>query len=493
MKAVLTNALVMSAVFFMSVLASNGQSNKGYTPVPMSPDVQALAQQIIDVQFSDPEKGNKLYQTMMKKIKKNNDQLISVGDFFLNNKVYSLANFCARQVYQNDATYIPGLFFAGEVAYARRDYGTAGQKYEEILNIQPENTQAMQLNAFVYKNVNPHVAIDMYNKIREIQPDNYEVDKELADVYYNMNEFEDAAKYYAEYFKNVPKGKESEGAAENYVSSLHLNHDIEALSVNAKKFNELWPKSPVFKRMIFFSDVENYDVEAAEASSAYLHDASYVDTVSTYLDYEYAAQYASDMKGDMGLAVQYMEKAIEKDPTKIDGLSKLANYKRNNGEYAEAIEIFKDYIAKKDKEATMADTFKLAQFYLYASQASTVGAEEKANFVKEGDRLFQLVEASQPTNFQPTYYRAVINTTEEFSEDVRQLYDKVLEKLGDNYDNESVRMRCDWYNVVYYINTANDNPAILSKARKYVDDMLKMDDENENALNADKYLKAIIK
>ncbi|MBR1889339.1 MAG: hypothetical protein IJ816_01775 [Alloprevotella sp.] len=489
MKSIFSKTLMLGALFFLSIGAANSQTDKGYTPFAMNADVKALADQIIDVQFSDPEKGNKLYQTLSRKIKKNNEQLIAVGDYFLDKKIISLANFCARQVYQNDATYIPGLFFGAEVAFARRDYGTAGQKYEEILNIQPENTLAMELNAFVYKNVNPHVSIEMYNKIKELNPSNYNVDKELADVYYNMNEFEDAAKFYEQYFNNVPKGKENEGAAENFVSSLHMNHNIEALSANAKKFSALFPKSPVFKRMIFFADVENYDVEAAEQSAAYLNDASYVDTVFTYLDYEYAAQYASDMKNDAALAAEYMEKAIKKDPAKIEGLSKLANYKRNNGQHDEAIATFKSYIEKKGKEAAMADTFKLALFNLYASQAAGVSAEKKAEYVKEGDQLFQLVEAAQPDNYQPTYYRAVINTTDDFSEEVRQLYENVLVKLGDDTENETVRLRADWYNVVYYINTGGENKAVLANARKYVNDMLSVDDENDSALNADKYLK----
>lgn len=483
-----TKTFAAAALFLLGAANAFSQSDKGYVVQPMADEVAKLANQIVENQFTDVEKANKLYKQLSSKIKKNNDQLISVGNFFLDNKIVQLANFMSKQVYQNDATYIPGLFFGGEVAMARKDYGTAGQKYEEILNIQPDNITAMHLNAFVYKNVNPHVAIDMYNKIKELQPENYEADRELADVYYNMNDFEEAAKYYADYFKRVPKGQEYEGAAENYVSSLHMIHNIEALSENAKKFSNLYAKSPVFKRMIFFADVESYDVDAADASVAYLSDPTYVDTVFTYLDYEYAAQYAADMKSDAALAVDYMKKAVAKDETKIEGLSKLATYQRGNGQYADAIDTFTKYMDKKGKDVNMADTFKLAMCYLYAAQDNNAEPAAKEAYIAKGSELFKAVEEAQPDNYQPTFYRARLVTTDGFEEETRQIYDLVLQKLTDE-DPESIRLQADWYNVVYYINTANENPAILVKARKYVDDMLSVDDENVNALNADTYLK----
>ena len=38
----------------------------------------------------------------------------------------------------------------------RKDWGGAGQKFDEILNIQPDNIEALRLSARVYKYVNPH-------------------------------------------------------------------------------------------------------------------------------------------------------------------------------------------------------------------------------------------------------------------------------------------------------------------------------------------------
>ncbi|MDQ9809026.1 hypothetical protein RFX75_19850, partial [Acinetobacter baumannii] len=69
-------------------------------------------------------------------------------------------------------------------------------KFDEVLTIDPNNVAALKRNAFVYKNVNPHVAIDALNKIKEIDPSYKEADKELGDIYYKLDKYKDAVLNY---------------------------------------------------------------------------------------------------------------------------------------------------------------------------------------------------------------------------------------------------------------------------------------------------------
>ena len=149
MKSNFLKGLALAAMLFVGVSAS-AQMDKGYTVSPLSGELEAQAQQVLELQLSDPDKAFTVFQKMMRSVKSNNQKLIDVGDFFLNAKIYPCANMCAKQIYQNDPKFVPGLFFAGQVAMLRKDYGGAGQKYDEVLAYEPNNITARRANAFVY-------------------------------------------------------------------------------------------------------------------------------------------------------------------------------------------------------------------------------------------------------------------------------------------------------------------------------------------------------
>ena len=94
----------------------------------------------------------------------------AVGNFFLEKKIYPCANQCAKQAYTLDPQYVPGLMLQAQVCMLRKDWGGAGQKFDEILNIQPDNIEALRLSARVYKYVNPIVAKEALEKILSASP-----------------------------------------------------------------------------------------------------------------------------------------------------------------------------------------------------------------------------------------------------------------------------------------------------------------------------------
>ena len=219
MKKNLILALLFAAFSFG---AANAQ-NQANSPVPMEASVQAMAEEVIANQMSDPEAANKTFAKLLSKVKKDKEQLTAVGQFFLDQKIYPCANQCAKQVYQLDPSYVPGLMLSGRVCILRKDWGGAGQKFDEVLNYEPNNIEALKLSARVYKNVNPIVAQETLKKILEKEPQNIDAYKELGDIAYNNQEFKESVKAYKSLFDHIKEPTiENVPAGVNYLTAMML-------------------------------------------------------------------------------------------------------------------------------------------------------------------------------------------------------------------------------------------------------------------------------
>ena len=477
MKSNFLKGLALAAMLFVGVSAS-AQMDKGYTASPLSGELEAQAQQVLELQLSDPDKAFTVFQKMMRSVKSNNQKLIDVGDFFLNAKIYPCANMCAKQIYQNDPKFVPGLFFAGQVAMLRKDYGGAGQKYDEILAYEPNNITAMRANAFVYKNVNPAVAVDMLNKIKALDPNDVDVDKQLGDINYNLDKFKDAVANYKAYFAAVKPENIDVRAAENYCLSLYSTAEFFDLKEKAVQFAPLDPKDIIFPRMQFFADVNNYELDKAKESIKYITEKRFADSLYISLDYEYAANYASE-SNDIPMAIANYKKAIEKDSTKATSYKELAMLYRRDHQPEEALGAFQKYLQILGDKAQMADSFRLGEIYAAASQ-------EKSEYFKAGDELFQTIADRTPDNYQAVLMRARINITDSSKpqDKVRELYEEVLKRAGKSEDVKSARTEADRYLIFYYI-----NKDMLQDARRVTNDLLSIDPTNAVAKNAEAYLK----
>ena len=484
MKSNFLKGLALAAMLFVGVSAS-AQMDKGYTASPLSGELEAQAQQVLELQLSDPDKAFTVFQKMMKSVKSNNQKLIDVGDFFLNAKIYPCANMCAKQIYQNDPKFVPGLFFAGQVAMLRKDYGGAGQKYDEVLAYEPNNITAMRANAFVYKNVNPAVAVEMLNKIKALDPNDADVDKQLGDINYNLDKFKDAVANYKAYFAAVKPENIDVRAAENYCLSLYSTAEFFDLKEKAVQFAPLDPKDIIFPRMQFFADVNNYELDKAKESIKYITEKRFADSLYISLDYEYAANYASE-SNDIPTAIANYKKAIEKDSTKATSYKELAMLYRRDHQPEAALGAFQKYLQILGDKAQMADSFRLGEIYAAASQEKSVSPEKKAEYFKAGDELFQTIADRTPDNYQAVLMRARINITDSSKpqDKVRELYEEVLKRAGKSEDVKSARTEADRYLIFYYI-----NKDMLQDARRVTNDLLSIDPTNAVAKNAEAYLK----
>lgn len=498
-------------VFAMSALLALGvngaQAQRSYDCPPLNPEWQTMAEEVVAKNMEDPEEANKIFMKLSRKIKGNKEDLVAVGTFFLDKDNYPAASQCAKAVYELDPTYIPGLMFSGEVYMKAQRWGDAGQKFDEVLTIEPENVAALKRNAFVYKNVNPHVAIDALNKIKEVDPSYYIASKDLGDIYYKLDQYKDAIKNYEDYYKAAPKDATLDiHSCENFLQSLYSQADFARITELTAELLPLAPKDMVIRRMDFFAKVnkiaESIDIDGAvkvaEEAAAYLSDPEYADSFYIALDYEYAAALAKE-KDDIPAAVAAYEKAVKKDESKLNNYKELAKLYSRNKEADKAIATYKTYLDKKGDKVDITDYFGLGQEYLKATRM-TNDSIKKMEYVIAGDSAFAKVLEKEPDYYKAVMQQAALYITDASKpqDKPRELYEKALAMMpaeGDGKSKEEdvlganpFRHLAAQYLAFYYAQKKD-----FDMCRKYVDLMLKADPESSSAKNFDATLKSMNK
>ena len=451
MKKNLILALLFAAFSFG---AANAQ-NQANSPVPMEASVQAMAEEVIANQMSDPEAANKTFAKLLSKVKKDKEQLTAVGQFFLDQKIYPCANQCAKQVYQLDPSYVPGLMLSGRVCILRKDWGGAGQKFDEVLNYEPNNIEALKLSARVYKNVNPIVAQETLKKILEKEPQNIDAYKELGDIAYNNQEFKESVKAYKSLFDHIKEPTiENVPAGVNYLTAMMLTGgDAFTIKELAQKLLPLDPKNFALRSLLFFSDIETMDYQKAKDDIAYIENKEYEDSLYRYIDYQYAARYANEALNDKDAAIAYYIKAAAKDSLRPDSYKEIASLMRTNKQAAQAIPYMEKYIKLRGDKA---------------------------------DKVFEQYMNELPNNYVGPFYRAQLWITDntKAEEKPREYYSKALELIGNNEDYVDQKKVALTYLMVYYLKKEDD-----AKCKVYVNEILKIDPNNALAKKVQTVLK----
>ena len=504
MKKSIFKTLTLSALLAMSV--SGAQAQRSYECPPLNPEWETIAEQIVNLNMEDPEKANKVFTQLTKKIKNKKEDLVAVGTYFLEHNEYQGAKQCAEAVYKSDPTYIPGLMFSGEVFMKAQSWGEAGQKFDEVLAIDPVNVPALKRNAFVYKNVNPHVAIDALNKIKEIDPSYIDADRNLGDIHYKLNDYKEAVKCYSAYYAAAPKeeGKLDIGSCENYLQALfsmsgqddtNLDKMIEVAGV----LQPLAPNDILIPRMDFFAKYKkielsiDYDgaLAAAEQAASYIKNKQFADSVYFYMDYDFAAQLAKE-QSNYAEAIQYFELAVKdleaKFPEITDDKKKEENVNKRGSYYYEisnlyvrnkqaeqGIEVFHKYLELLGDKADVSDRYMLGTKYLAAYQQQDITPEKKADLFAKADEAFKAVIESGAENRLPIVLayqqRARLNNTDSQKplDIVRDYYAKVIEESNaPEVEAKAKNARFEACRYLFFYYVAIDTPN-KEEATKYAE------------------------
>ena len=495
MKKTFFRTIVLSAMMLFGAGSVNAQN--GYEVPPMEEDLAVLANEVVEMQLSDPDKANKSFMKLMRKIRNKKEDLLSVGQFFLEKNNYAGANQCAKRVYELAPDYIPGLMFSGEVCMLRKDYGGAGQRYDEVLLQDSTNIPALKRNAFVYKNVNPHVAVEMLERIKRLEPNNFEADKELGDIAYNMSEYKKAVKAYDSYYANAPKDQLNIRCCENYLMSMFSVQQIEKVGKIVKELEAIAPNNLMIKRMKFFSSVENarnsinYETDMAKVveDMKYITDKEFNDSLYLYLDYAYAADYKKEM-GEIPAAIAFYEQALGVDASKLQGYTELAKLYRRNKEFDKAISTYGKFIDLAKDKLKLSDLLGYGQMYMYASQQDSISMDQKLKYISEGDSVFKSVLEKEPTAYQAMLFRARINIIDGSSPEDKptELYREALKMMEGRENVSSAK-----FEACRYLAFRGIKLDLLDEARQYTNIMLEIKPNDGQTKTFDAYLKSMQK
>ena len=507
MKKNFFRVVAMSALLAFGVNGAHAQ--RSYECPELNPEWQAMADQVVQLNMEDPEKANKVFMKLSRKIKNKKEDLVAVGTYFLENNNYPAASQCSKLVYEADATYIPGLMFCGEVAMKAQRWGEAGQKFDEVLSIDPENVAALKRNAFVYKNVNPHVAIDALKKIKEVDPSYADADKLLGDIYYKLNMYKDAVESYELYFKNAPKDESLDiRSCENFLLALYSQAMFDRIIEVAEVVMPFAPKDIIFHRMDFFAKVNkigesidmNGAVKVAEEAGAYLNNPEYPESEFNATDYEYLAALNKEKDDYVAVAAAY-EKSLEKDPEKLNNYKELSKAYNRCKEADKAIATYQTYLDKKStkegEKVDVIDYYTFGQQYMRAVNSAET-PEKRAEYIAGGDAAFNKV-----LELKPGYYKAVmmqaqmhITNPGAAEDEPKALYEKALEMMPEAGDGKSTeaeiaaaknfRLTALAYLAVYYVQKDD-----YDACRVYVDKMLEIDPAHPTAVQFDDALKGM--
>lgn len=527
MKKNIFRVAAFSALLALGVSGAQAQT-RNYDCPPLNPEYQAKSEQIINLVMNGDEKANDMFSSLEKKIKKNKEDLVAVGTYFLENNELQGASRCAKFVYELDPTYIPGLMFSAEVFMKLQKWGEAGARYDEVLANDPTNVGAMKRNAFVYKNINPHAAIDYLNKIKEIDPSFTEADLELGNIYYKLDDYAKAIESYKVYYAATPKDTTHLDirACENYLQALFSmsvkNEDyLDTIIQIANEVKPLAPKDIIIPRMEFFAKYNkvetamDYDgaLKNANDAAAYIRDKQFPDSVYFYMDFDYAAKLAKENR-NYPEAITYYEAAvkdleekfptIEEDKKKEENINKrgsyyyeISNLYVRNKQADKGIEVFEKYLALLGDKADISDKYQLGTKYLAGWQQENNTPEQKKAYHDKAEQAFKDVLATETENKLPKVLAyqmlARLNNTDTNKpiDAVRDNYVNVINESEDDAIKakaRNARYEACRYLFFYYVAINTPNKA---EATKYATIAKEIDPESDFVKAAFEHLKTM--
>ena len=451
-----------------------------------SDDWKAGVEKVKDLIKTNPEMAEEQADDLLKgKNKKNVDLVLAIGRAYMEAGQLEQAEDYVKIAKKADSKSAAVSIFEGDIAVARKDPGTASQRYEEAIYFDPNCKEAYLKYADIYKAANPGLATSKLEELRAIDPQAVEVDRKLAEIYYSANEFDKAADAYSRFAEG---DKATEKDLVNYSFALFLNHDFEKSLAVANLGLQKNPQHAVFNRlrMYNFIDLKRYD-EAKQAADSFFAACKTEDL--TYLDYLYHGTLLDALK-DYNNAVISLEKAYEMNKDRTAVLRHISSSYEGAEKYEEAIDAFNKYVATLPEEQKTPDlTFEVGRlYYAEGTTADSVNytPEMKKEALLQADSAFAKLAELVPDNYLGNFWRARTNsaldpeTTEGLA---KPYYEQVAAMLEEKAKTEPRYNRtiieCYRYLGYYYLVTED-----YEKSKEYWNKILTIDPEDAIATKA---------
>jgi TolA-binding protein len=243
-----------------------------------------------------------------------------------------------------------------------KDYLGLGQ-FEKVLEVLKnyETPQALYLKGLAYFGLGKYKeAIEVFKKLIETAP-NYKPDAylKLADAYYNLGDYKLAEKYYLEYIKKFPKGKQLNSAYLGLINVYIITKDknLAELVYNIVIKNPHLAKEEVLIKLAKIFLKEGKIKKALHLLALIPNDTN------NYIKAEKYLILAEIYKGN---APWYLEKVIKigLPQQQSTAVLKLIDYYLKKGDKKKAEEILKKYETKiTDMKKLIEIYIKLGKFY----------------------------------------------------------------------------------------------------------------------------------
>ncbi len=478
----------------------------------ISAKVLEAAQPAIGKMITDPDKATKAIDKAIKATKNDKGQMMALASWLMNQEDgIQGARYVIEKLYAQNPNDVDVLLLAGDIYGTMGQWGRAGQKYDQVLGVDPNNVYALVQGARIYKNHNADASLGLWEKVLALDPPAKQeiqllAHRNMGDILYDKNYMDEALENYGKYFDGTAHTKEALNAPamERYLIGLFFSEGKESrLAEVGAELYKADPSNIVYNRFAFIGAMLTYDsvpatLERIKGYARYITDGTTPDSSLIYQDYIYAYQMAMADK-DYNHAVEYLISAVNKDPEQVDFLKHGAFSLSEAGQLALSAELYLAYCKQIGKKATDDDYLQVLVFYRQGITACE-DAEAQLNLK---NKAFETIDQYQAENlvsannkYQVLLEKArILNVLKERDgNEVANAYEEAL-KACKNEDAAGMNVYDAYYVLMNYhaskvanVQTDEEFHEVLSVVRTYCSKALALDPTNEAVLEMDDLL-----
>ena len=501
--------LLYGFVLVLSLLMSIGNVAAQELVLPvqiptLKPNIVEAAEKAVPDLLERPEKATKQITKAISLAKNDKGQLMALAMWFTEQENgMQAAKYVIDKVYENNATDVDVMLVAGDIYGTMGLWGRAGQKYDQVLEIDPNNIYAITQGARIYKNHNADASLALWEQLLTLEPNNTLAMRNIGDIHYEKNHIVDAVEFYGKYFDNVEHTKTAINAPsmEKYLISLFFTEgQDERLKQVGAELYDVDPSNLVYQRFAFFGSIINYDsvpatLQRIEQYASYVTEGRTPESSLISQDYRYAYQLTT-LNGQFDKSVGYLTRAVDapSDPLDKEMLQHAAFQLSSLGQNFVAADMYRAYIERAGLTSNIDELLQVAVFYRQSVYAATDPAEKKTLEEKALAALDELLPSFDETSkYKLLLERAhtIAGANAPGSPEAMQAYGEALdactnyEEGGETVKNVAIMLMNYHANVLA---TTTDEDATWANIRKYCDIVKDIDPFNDAAMEIDDIL-----
>ncbi|MBC5775944.1 tetratricopeptide repeat protein [Pontibacter sp. KCTC 32443] len=381
---------------------------------------------------------------------------------------------------QRDKNNTAAYMLLGDAQLELKKGGEAMTSYDNAIRIDDKNPNAYLRRGQLYtRSRNYTEAEQAFQKAIEINPNFAPAYRDLGELYYFAGQYDKALSTFKKYVDMAEKTPETRA---KYASFLFLTKNYDETLKEVQEVLKTDPNNTVMNRLQAYSYLElGQPDKALQAMESYLQKVDKSKLIAE--DYEYYGRILSK-NNQHAKATENLSKAVEMAPDKVELYQELASAYAKSGQYDKAIDV---YNKKREKlSPSNADFYYMGNIYMQAGEdARAAKNEQKAlEFFKKADETYANVTTTNPTYAYGHYWRGLANanldpeSTKGLAKPHFEEFLKLASGEPDKY--KAALVDANNYLAYYYFGVKTDR----NIAKKYYQEVLKLDPNNEQAKTA---------